>query len=205
MKRRLSAREVALLIVLLVLVAASAYYLWFYVPMQEKQTALEGQILDTRNEIEIDKVRVVKMEQMEEELRQIFADDPDPVSMAAYDNSQRVMFELHSILSETDDYSLNFSSVNTGADDNIVRRNISMNFETDDYEAAKSVLQKLHDSDYRCMMDDLSIRAEEHTETYNSLLGLDELFSDDTERGTPAVRTVTSIKVSASIVFFEYL
>lgn len=204
MKRRLSSREVALLIVLLVLVAASAYYLWFYVPVQERQTALEGQILDTQNAIEIDKVRVVKMEQMEEELRQIFADDPNPVSMAAYDNSQRVMFELHAILAETDDYSLNFSSVDTDGEDGIVRRNISMNFETGNYEAAKDVLQKLHDSDYRCMMDDLSINVEEHTETYN-LFSLDYLFSDHTERRTPTVKTVTSIKVSASIVFFEYL
>lgn len=203
MKRRLSSREAALLIVLLVLASASAYYLWFYMPMQEKQAALEGQILDAQSAIDLDKVRIAKMEKMEEELRQIFADDPDPVSMASYDNSQNVMFELHTILSETDDYSLNFSSVDADDADGIVRRRISLNFETGDYESAKSVLQSLHDSDYRCMLDSLSISETEQTRT-TGWFDLDYLFSDQTEESETIRRTVTVIKVSATIVFFEY-
>lgn len=208
MKRRLSSREVALLIVLLVLVLVSGYYLWFYVPMQEKQLALEGQILDAQNEIEIDKVRIARMREMEQELEEIFAADPNPVSMAAYDNIQNVMFDLNAILSVADDYTLNFTSVDTEQEDGIVRRNISLGFESGSYDAAKDILQELHDSDYRCMLDDLDIRVSEQTRG-GTTFNLGTWWLDEPTPETSSVQESTpvsavTVNVTATMVFFEY-
>lgn len=206
MKRKLSSREIVLLVILLVLVLVSGYYLWFYVPMQERQTDLEGQIQDTRSQIEVDRVRVERMQEMERELEEIFANDPDPVSMAPYDNVQNVMFELNSILSETEDYSLNFSTVDAAGEDGIVRRAISLQFQCGGYDSARAILQELHDSPYRCMFDDLSITVSERTRSdgtfHIGLWWLDAGTESETGREEPVQDTTVS--VSATIVFFEY-
>ena len=86
------------------------------------------------------------------------------------------MFELNSILASTADYSLSFSTVD--ASQAIVRRSISMSFTTGSYESAKAVLQQLHDSAFRCMLDSVNISIGQG------------------ERDT--------VLVSGSIVFFEY-
>ena len=200
MKRRLSSREAALLTILALLVLLSGYYLWFYVPMQEKQLALEGQIQDAQNEIEVDRTRVTRMGGMEQELEKIFDANPNPVSMAPYDNIRNVMYDLNAILSAADDYTLNFTSVDTGQEDGIVRRNISLSFESGGYSAAKDILQKLHDSDYRCMLDDLDIRVSGGTggtAFSASLWWLDNMPVD-------SVQDNVTVDVTATMVFFEY-
>ena len=99
-----------------------------------------------------------------------------PRSLAAFDNLQPVMLELHTILADTRDYSLFFGTVDTPQ--SIVRREISVSFTSDSYSAAKAVLQRLHDSLYRCMLNNITIS-----------LG-------QTADGLAAV--------NGSIVFFEY-
>ena len=86
------------------------------------------------------------------------------------------MFELNSILASTQDYSLSFSTVD--ASQTIVRRSISIAFTTDSYASAKAVLQQLHDSAYRCMLDSVNLN-----------LGRD---------------AQSPVTVSGTIVFFEY-
>jgi hypothetical protein len=110
---------------------------------------------------------------MERELAQLFSSGSAPVSIAPYDNLRAVMVELNGILAQTREYALNFSTVDTA--ETIVRRYISLSYTTDTYAAAKSVLQSLHDSTYRCMLD-----------------GLDLTFTDD------------GVEVDATLVFFEY-
>ncbi len=109
---------------------------------------------------------------MEFELEELFAADTPPLGIPDYDNLKAVMFELNSILAASQNYSLSFGSVD--ASQSIIRRGISMSFTCDSYDAAKAILQKLHDSEYRCMLSNLS-------------LGLGG-----------------SVSVSGNIVFFEY-
>ena len=65
------------------------------------------------------------------------------------------MLELHTILADTRDYSLSFGTVD--ASQSIVRREISVSFTSDSYNAAKAVLRRLHGSLYRCMLNDITI------------------------------------------------
>ena len=113
---------------------------------------------------------------MERELEALFADGAEPVAIADYDNLQPVMFELNGILQSTPEYSLSFGTVDT--EETIVRRQILLSYTSGSYEAAKEVLQRLHDSAYRCMLDNVSISIGERDEG--------------------------NVSVSASLVFFEY-
>ncbi len=209
--RRLTSREAALLTILLFLVLASGYYLWFFVPVTEKQNSLEEQIQETQTRIQTDRVRITRMEEMEQKLQELFAGEQDPVSMAPFDNARNVMLRLNSVLSDTEDYSLNFTSVKEAEEERIVRRDISLNFRSSGYESARKILQRLHDSPYRCMLDDLSITIQKGTEgksPSDAVLWWLEEGESPPKKGRNRKEEIglkDIVNVAATLVFFEYI
>ncbi len=155
MRRQLTAREWMLLGLLGAILVVSAYVLLFYMPMKSERERCLEETEECRTQTEAAQLRLEEKRHMERELEELFAEDTPPLGIADYDNLQAVMFELNSILAVSQNYSLNFSSVD--ASQTIVRRNISSNFTCDSYGAAKAILQQLHDSAYRCMLDSLSL------------------------------------------------
>ena len=155
MKRKLTPRECMLLGVLAVLVLASAYVMLFYMPTTSARDNALAETETCRQQIEVAQLRLTEKQRMERELEEIFARDPNPLGLANYDNLQPVMMELHTVLAGTQDYSLSFATVD--ASQRIVRREISVNFTCNSYDSAKAVLQRLHDSMYRCMLNNISI------------------------------------------------
>ena len=176
MKRSLTVREWILLGLLAVIALASAYVTMFYMPMTTRRDSAVTGTEQYRTQIEAAQLRLLEKRRMEQELEEIFAQAPNPVSLAPYDNLQPVMMELHAILAGAEDYSLSFGSVN--GEESIVRRSISLTFTIGSYDAAKAILQQLHDSAYRCMLDSVSL-------------------SLGQESGGP-------VTVNTTLVFFEY-
>lgn len=176
MKRQLSSRELILIGMLLVLVLVGGYVMLFYMPMNAELERLEQEQASCEDQLLVAQVQVEDKHRMERELEEIFAADPNPLGIAPYDNLQPVMFELNGILQSTPEYSLSFGTVDT--EESIIRRRIQLTYTSGSYESAKQVLQRLHDSAYRCMLDDVSIAVEEQ---------------DD-----------GGVSVNASLVFFEY-
>lgn len=208
--RRLTGRESALLIILLLLILGSGYYLWFYVPVTEKQNSLEEQIQEARSQIQADRVRIAHMEEMEQKLEELFAAGPEPVSMAPFDNARNVMLRLNTVLSDTEDYSLNFTSVDESAEEGIVRRKISLNFRSSGYQSARRILQRLHDIPYRCMLDDLNvtIRKEAEGSSFDAdLWWLEEgkKLPKKKRKKKADIEFKETVNVAATLVFFEYI
>ena len=75
-------------------------------------------------------------------------------------SSEAVLNQLYSILAHTQDHSLSFTDPDV-QEDGTVRRNISMSFRCDSYAAAKNVIKDLTDSQWRCLVSNLSIACEE--------------------------------------------
>lgn len=155
MRRQLTAREWMLLGVLGGLLLICGYLLLFYMPMTAERDRCVGETETCRMETEAARTRLEEKRRMERELEELFAREEPPRSLAAYDNLQSVMLELHTILAETKDYSLSFGTVDTSQ--SIVRREISVSFTCDSYSDAKAVLQRLHESLYRCMLNNITI------------------------------------------------
>lgn len=176
MKRKLTAREWILLGVLAVIVVVSGYVMLFYLPVTSARDSALAETETCKLELEAVQLRLTEKQRMERELEEIFAREEAPLSLAAYDNLQPVMMELHAVLDGTEDYSLSFGTVD--ASQSIVRREISLSFTCGSYDAAKAVLQKLHNSMYRCMLNNITVS-----------LGR---ASDN------------AVSVSGSVVFFEY-
>ena len=155
MKRKLSPREMMLLGVLAILVVVVGYITLFYMPTTQARDTALAETESTREQTEAALVRLAEKQRMERELEEIFAQNPDPLGLADYDNRQAVMVELNAILASTENYSLSFATVD--ATQSIIRREISISFTCGSYDAAKGVLQQLHDSAYRCMLDNVTI------------------------------------------------
>lgn len=176
MKRQLTARERILLGLLAVVALVSGYILLFYTPMTAERDDALAETQLCLAQLEAARSRAAEKQRMERELKELFAQNRHPVSLAPYDNVQPVMVELHAILSAAEDYSLTFSTVN--AEKSIVRRSIALNFTSGSYERTKSILRQLRNSEYRCMLENVAISI-----------------------GRGAGRAVS---VDAVIVFFEY-
>lgn len=153
--RPLSTREKFLLCVLLVVAVVSAYFALFYQPITLKMADLDTQIGETEDALLESQIKVSQQEKMVAELERLRAEEKNLISIAPYDNLQAVIIELNGILAQTNEYSLDFGTVDTSQV--IVRRNIILNFTTGSYDSAKSVLRQLSDSRYRCLLSALSI------------------------------------------------
>lgn len=184
MRRQLTAREWMLLALLGVILLIGGYILLFYNPMIEERDRCLSEAESCRMQTEAARVRLEDKRRMEKELDALFSSETPPLSIPDYDNLQPVMFALNSILANTQNYSLSFSTVDSSQ--TIIRRSISMTFTTGTYKAAREVLQQLHDSDYRCLLD-------------NVTLNLGRLRG-----GFFEIEYDSSISVSGTIVFFEY-
>lgn len=155
MRRSLTAREWILLGVLAVLALASGYMMLFYLPSTSQRDTAREETGLYQLQTEAAQLRLAEKRRMERELDALFAQEEEPLGLAPYDNLQAVMFELHGILDQTREYSLSFGTVDTSQ--HIVRREISLSFTCSGYDTAKAVLQRLHDSLYRCMLSNITI------------------------------------------------
>lgn len=155
MRRKLTVREWVLLGVLALLVGVSGYVMLFYMPVTAQRDSALGEAEVCQLELEAVQLRLEEKRRMERELEEIFSQPGEPLGLAPYDNLQPVMMELHTILNGAEDYSLSFGTVNT--EEPIVRRSISLSYTAGSYAAAREILQRLHDSAYRCMLDSVSV------------------------------------------------
>ena len=115
---------------------------------------------------------------MQAELDEIFARPKDEITeIAPFDNKEVVLSQLNGILQRSEEYSLNFAEPSI-QDDGTVRRNVAMNFRCVDYKSAKSIIKSLTDSQWRCLVSNLSVSS-----------------SGDLMAG--------SVQVNATITFFE--
>lgn len=179
-KSKLSARETVMLVFLAVLLIGLAYYMGFYTPLQSELSSISNQCADIDTQITASMVKINSMNSMQEELDEIFSRPADEITeIAPYDNKEVVLTQLYGILAQTQDYSLSFTDPDVQKD-GTVRRNISMSFHCADYNAAKAVIRDLTDSQWRCLVGNLSIVGDEK----NILEG--------------------GVSVTATITFFEH-
>lgn len=156
MKRGLSAREKVLLLILILMAIFAGYYYAFYLPTQEKITFYEEEAILVDDQIIIAEAKTMKMSMMNKELAAIKAGDMTNIKeLPPYDNSRNVMNSLSAILANATQYDVSFSGVTE--EDGIVRRDITLNYSCNSYDAAKSILSQIYNGDYRCLMKDLHI------------------------------------------------
>lgn len=161
--KKLSLRERVLLVCLAIIAAVSAYVLLFQMPSARRAEELEARIAQGGEVVALLEAKLAEQRRMEGELATLADRDDAPAVMPDYDNTQAVMLELHRILAGCREYALSFGTVQA-QEDGVVRRQVTIPFTCADYASARAVLEDLHDSDLRCLMEDVSFsQAEDGT------------------------------------------
>jgi len=159
MKRssKLSGREIFMVVALVALLAGVGYYMGFYTPLQNEIASINSQASSIDTQISSAASQIARMDVMQAELDELFADPNAKVSeIAPFDNKEVVLNQLNGILQASLEYSLNFAEPNIGGD-GTVRRNVTMNFRCADYASAKQIIKNLTESQWRCMVSNLSL------------------------------------------------
>ena len=156
MKHVFTNREKILLVILAVLLIAVGYWKLILTPINDSIDALRQQTASEQDALIQDSARAAHLTQMKAELETLLS-DPNARPLPDFDNSEKLLVELNTILSGTD-YTLNFANptpLETGSA--ILARPISLTFEVSPYSAARAVLDALHDSQYVNLISDLNM------------------------------------------------
>lgn len=156
MKKGLTNREKGLLLILVLMCLVAVYNYAFYVPTQAKITQYNQDAITVDDQILMAEAKAAKLQMMEKELAEIKSGDMTNIKeLPQYDNSRNVMNSLSAILVNATNYNISFAG--TSEADGIVRRDITLTFGANTYEAAKSMLSDIYNGPYRCLMKDLHI------------------------------------------------
>lgn len=153
--RKLTVRERVLLAALVVIAAISGYAMLFYMPISQRTQALQEQIAQEEALSAQLEERLEEQRQMQRNVEALSAREDTPPRMPEYDNLQAVMVELNDILSDCLEYSLSFQG--DDGSDSIFHRSVTIPFRCADYNAAKAVLQRLHDSALRSLLESVQL------------------------------------------------
>jgi len=154
-------KDIALIAVIVVLVLAFCYYFFFLKPLNEDLAATKQRSLELDTEIATVSAKMVNMSAMQAELDEVYArPEKEITEIAPYDNAKVVMNELNGILSRSENYRLTFADPVIGAD-GTVRRTVNMSFQCSSYSAAKTIVENLSMSHWRCLMKNLTVSADE--------------------------------------------
>lgn len=153
MNRKFTAREAWLLLLLSVMLLALFYYLALYRPVNLEVERCAGLQVPVEEDLELQMMKATRKKKMVDELEN--APEKQQGELLPYNNIKNEITDLYEALSPAATYNLSFSEA--VASGNIVRRDISISFQAENYQKVRSILEQMHSSPYRCILKDLSI------------------------------------------------
>lgn len=168
MNRNLTKREMGMLLFLVILVIALGYIKLIFEPLQAQTAQYRSNTLQEQSELELELVRLNQMQEMQRKIDEVRASGEER-TIPEYDNSGRLMLDLHRILGTAMDYSLDFSQ-STTQDNYIVLRPVTMSFQTRTYAQARAIVDALSESENMNQISDLSIRMDEGASVQTELV-----------------------------------
>lgn len=184
---KLSRREKTLVLILAIILVVVAWFVFVYQRTANEVVSLDSEIASTQTQITAAQTRAAQVREMKEVVEQRKAEGVKPVEMPAYDNMQPLMAELNTVLLGTSKSTLKFDELNT-ENSGYVARGVRIDYETDSYAAAESVVKALAGGKYPCHIDSFSIEDKSTQSSSNT--------SGRTQSGAP-------VKAVVHVTFFE--
>jgi len=157
MNKKLTSRDLVMLVILVFLLGGVCYYMFFFKPLQEDLAAIAAQEVEVQANITTAQGKLAVMNDMKAEVDEIKARPASEITeIAAYDNAKVVMNELNGILAISQEYSLTFADPQIN-EDGTVRRNVSLSCTCTDYTTAKIIIDSLTRCHWRCLISSVSI------------------------------------------------
>ena len=150
--RDFTRREKVTLFGLLILLIAILYFQCVDRPVRTSINAARAEAQEIETEMSIVAAKVRQLTKMQNELDDV-KEGGALSRMESYNNSSAEISFLYDILAETQQYNIEFSDITRNGDQ--IRRNFSLKFRTRDYDAMRSVINRLCASEYRCLVDEI--------------------------------------------------
>ena len=165
LKRPFSKFEKSFLLLLVILMLGLVYYRFVKIPVEDRIAAADTFEIEQQIETEYRKRQLIQS--MKDEV----STNQDTITgvVATYDNFKSEAALLNSIFVPLAE-KYNYSFQTPIATDDTVRRTINISFSTANYRVCRDILQRLHDSKYRCMISDITISATDKSSNTNKTL-----------------------------------
>lgn len=183
LSRDFTLREKILILILLVILVALCYYQFVHVPVSDGLEKAAAHKADLETELQAVNERIALFEKMQKELDGITTDGTLK-AMPSYNNGKNVTKLLNDVLGNLG-YNIRLTSVKRTND--LVRRQISLQFDAPDFESVSAVFSGLTGSEYRCLLSDVQFARDAYA--YNALTQVDT--------GNRMIRVV------ATVTFYE--
>lgn len=157
MKKGISNRDKALLLVVALLAVGAVYYFLVFRPTTDQIESLRAQQEQVQLEVDTLNTKLQLLAKMNNELPGLRESN---MPVAAYDNLKPVMAALNNIMSPSQQFDISFdtSSAEGGS---IIRRQITINFLCSTYRQARDIVTNLHNVPYRCQISMVSYSSEQ--------------------------------------------
>jgi len=186
LSRQFTRRERVLLLILAVLLLFAVYFLGVHLPVTEALERARTESGAVSADVLVLEAKQQRMGQMQQELDAILS-QPDAAEIPTYDNLQRVIDFLNTVLSPAEDYTLSFQGLQQSGDSTVLRREMQLGYISPSYGAARAVLEQLQNCPFRCQLSGLSMAP----------------FAEEGRMDTAAVMTEGPVQVSLTVTFFE--
>ena len=156
MSREFSLKEKLLILFLSLVLLGLAYYQFVDRPVRESVSSANAETQELKNELKTVEAKLEKMRRMRSEIDDVTAGGTAS-EMYSYNNSKAEIAMLNDILGNTLQYAITFENVTRTGDQ--IRRNFSLQFTVDSYDAVEGVLRALNECRYRCLIGDVRCSA----------------------------------------------
>ena len=154
MSRDFTLAEKILLVVLGLVLVGLVYYRFVDQPVREAIASSEADTEMYQMQIDALQGRLAKLSGIRDKLDELETNARGRLSyMASYNNSKQEIDFLNMILADTLQYSISFSDVTRRGDQ--IRRDFTLQYQIQGYDAAQDIMLKLCNGELRCMVGDI--------------------------------------------------
>ena len=164
-----SKREIALILGLILVLMGLLYYRFVY--MEIGSQIEQYDTTDLEAQVQMEQLQLIKWQAMQDEIEEF--GKVSTSSLKTYDNQKEEINLLNDIFEPCIRY--NFSFEKPVATGDTIRRNVAVSFTTIDYASALEIIVKLHNSEDRVLIRDISITAGDLTVDYLTALATEAL------------------------------
>ena len=176
--------EKILLLVLSILLIGLLYYQFVDKPVRKATASAKEESAMIETELAIVSARATHLGKLQKEMNEISAAGGGRISrMESYNNSRAEIALLNDILSDTLNYTISFADVTRSNDQ--IRRNFTLEFRTTDYYSMRKIIERLCNSEYRCLVDEIRCKMTKNDKESYVTAKLNATFYETMVGGTP--------------------
>ena len=162
LSRKLSSREKALLVVLVLVIVAALYYLFIFQPVTDMTTRSKDNAASLETQLITLDAKVAQIQRMQKSIEEYTQNGHVISIMPSYSAGKQELVFLNSTLAASEDYYVGFTSITR--EGNQIRREFALKFTVDRYSEAENIINILEHSDLRCLISDFSVKPVEQEE-----------------------------------------